>query len=384
VPDVDSARTRRRRAAVAAGCGLAIGAFALGVTLGNGDQASPSPVTTTAPTAPASRLDTSQLAGVRIVTGFQGDSLPASVRRMIGRGEVAGVILYSYNGNLPSRDAGRRLIRSIEAVPRPPGLRDPLLVMIDQEGGLVKRIGGAPSVSAQVMGERGAAFSRDQGRRTARNLRDIGVNVDLAPVLDVARPGSDIADTDRGFGSTPAAVAATAVPFAEGLQAGGVAATAKNFPGMGSATVNTDEAEQRIGLSKATLRRVDEAPYARYVDAGGEMVMLSTAIYPALSGKPAAFSHRVATRELRGRMGFDGVSITDALETGAVSEFGTPEVAGLAAVRAGADLLLYPSPVGAHAAHAALARALSRGALPRPSFEESAARVLRLRDRLEG
>jgi beta-N-acetylhexosaminidase len=377
---VDSVTIRRRRAAVAVGCLLAIGAFAFGVSLGDGEEPGPS-----AAVRPAGiELSPSRLAGERIVTGFVGDTLPRGVRRMIREGEVAGVILYAYTGNLPGRDAGRDLIRSIQTVPRPPGLRDPLLVMIDQEGGLVKRIGGAPSASAKVMGRRGPAFSRAQGRRTALNLRNIGVNVDLAPVLDVARPGSDIADTYRGFGSTPAAVAATAVPFAEGLQRGGVAATAKNFPGMGAAFVNTDEAAQRIGLSKATLRRVDEAPYPRYFAAGGYMVMLSTAIYPAFSEKPAAFSRAIATTELRSRLGFEGVSITDALETGAVSEFGPPEVAGLAAVRAGADLLLYPTPGSARSAHAALVRGLRSGALSRAPFERSANRVLRLRRRLAG
>jgi beta-N-acetylhexosaminidase len=376
---VDSTTIRRRRAAIAIACGLAVAAFAAGVAVGEGRETAPR---VSGEEAPASGLDIPQLAGERIVTGFPGPSIPGAVRKMIRRGEIAGVILYSYNGNLSSRGAGRALIARLQAIPRPRGLRGPLLVMVDQEGGLVKRIAGPPDASAQIMGERGPAFSREQGLRTARNLRDVGVNVDLAPVLDVARPGSDIADAHRGFGSTPAAVTATAVPFAEGLQAGGVAATAKNFPGLGSARVSTDDAEQRIGLSRGTLRRVDVAPYAPYFAAGGEMVMLSTAIYPALSEKPAAFSGPVATRELRGRLGFDGVTITDALETGAVSEFGPPDVAGLAAVRAGADLLLYPSPVGARSAHAALVRGLRSGALSRAQFEESANRVLRLRDAL--
>jgi beta-N-acetylhexosaminidase len=364
---------------IAIGCGLAIGAFAFGVTMGDGKDAAP---TLGAVEATASGLKASQLAGERIVTGFSGPTIPHAVRRMIREGDVGGVILFSYNGNLPSRAAGRRLIASLQSIPRPRGLRDPLLVMIDQEGGLVKRIGGAPSASAEVMGEKGAAFSREQGRLTARNLRDIGVNVDLAPVLDVARPGGDIADTHRGFGSTAAQVSRTAVPFAEGLHSDGVAATGKGFPGFGAATGNTDDSPQTIRLSKATLRRVDEAPYPHFFEAGGEMVMLSTVIYPAFSSRPAAFSRAVATRELRSRLGFDGVSITDALETGAVREFGPPDVAGLAAARAGADLLLYTSPDGARAAHRALTRGLASHSLSRTEFEQSATRVLRLRHAL--
>ena len=198
---------------------------------------------------------------------------------------MAGVVLF--DANFPTRAAGRRLISRLQAIRRPPALRDPLLVMVDQEGGLVKRVGGAPTASALQMGERGPDFSRAQGRQTAANLRGIGINVDLAPVLDVARAGGTIAETERGFGSTAAAVAATAIPFATALQQGGVAATAKHFPGFGAARENTDFAVQRIGLSKQRLRAVDEAPYRDFIAAGGDLVMLSTAIYPAFSPRPS-------------------------------------------------------------------------------------------------
>jgi beta-N-acetylhexosaminidase len=364
---------RRRRLATAALCGLATGAFALGAALGDGAQPAPSA---------ASRLTASQLAGQRIVLGFSSARLPASVERMVRAGQVAGIILFSEN--LPSRAAGRRLIDRLQAIPRPSGLRDPLLVMTDQEGGLVKRLDGVPSASARQMGARGAAFSGEQGFRAAANLSNVGINVDLAPVLDVARPAGTIAATDRGFGSTASLVAATAVPFAATLQAGGVAATGKHFPGLGLARLNTDEAVQRIPLSKRTLRQVDEAPYRSFIARGGELVMLSTAIYPAFSAKPAAFARAVATGELRLRLGFEGVSITDALDTVAVRSFGGPARAGLAAVRAGADLLLFTGPGEAARAQRALLRRLRSGALPRAAFEEAVGRVLRLRHRLAG
>jgi beta-N-acetylhexosaminidase len=358
----------RRRIAIAAACGLAAGAVAFGVALGDGGSSKPSP---------ASRLTLRQLAGERLAVGFPGTTPPRAVRRMIRQGRLAGVILFA--GSFPSRAAGRRLIAELQGIPRPPGLRDPLLVMVDQEGGLVKRIGGAPTASAREMGARGPAFSRAQGGRTAANLRDVGVNVDLAPVLDVARPGGDIAATERGFGSTPARVADTAVPFAEALQGGRVAATAKHFPGFGSARVNTDFAVQRIGLSKAELRRVDEAPYRRFVAAGGEVVMLSTAIYPAFSPKPAAFAPPIATGELRRRLGFAGVSVTDSLDSVAVAAFGGPAKAGVAAARAGTDVLLFADWRSGARAERALLRALRSGSLSRAGFEASAGRVLRLR-----
>lgn len=353
-------------------CGLAAGAFAFGVALSERSPPKPSIV---------SRLSADRLVGQRTVLGFAGIQPSAMVERMIRTGEVAGVVLFA--DNLPSQSVGQRLIRRLQAIPRPPGLRDPLLVMTDQEGGLVKRIDGAPAVSARTMGVRGATFSAHQGRRAAADLRRVGVNVDLAPVLDVARPDGTIAEADRGFASTAAGVAATAVPFAAGLQSGGVAATGKHFPGLGSARLNTDDAVQRIGLAKSMLSEVDEAPYRRFAEAGGDMVMLSTAIYPALSPRPAAFSRPIATGELRERLGFKGVSITDALDTVAVRAFGGPAKVAKAAASAGTDLLLYTDPAEAAAAQRALLHALRVGKLSRSSFEESVRRVLDLRHELK-
>jgi beta-N-acetylhexosaminidase len=352
-------------------CGLAIGAFAFGVSLGDGAGTAP---------GPASKLPLPQLAGQRIVAGFQGREVPAPVKEMIRRGELAGVILFS--ANLPDRAEGRRLIRRLQAIPRPHGPGDPLLIMVDQEGGLVKRIDGPPTASAEQMGRRGAGFSRRQGWATAANLRDLSIDVDLAPVLDVSRPGGTIAETERGFGYTASRVAATAVPFAAGLQSGDVAATAKHFPGLGAAPENTDFAAQRIEISRHTLHAVDEAPYRRFINSDGAMVMLSTAIYPAFSPNPAAFARPIATGELRSRLGFEGVSITDALESAAVREFGGAAKAGAAAARAGTDLLLFADYRAAARARRALIARLRDGDLDRGEFERSVERTLDLRQRL--
>jgi beta-N-acetylhexosaminidase len=369
---MDRSKARHRwLALIVLGC-LALGAFACGATLG--DSAAP------LRQQPASKLPPPRLAGERIVTGLPGTAVSPRLEAAIRAGRVAGVILFA--DNFPTRAAGRELIARLQAIRRPPALRDPLLILTDQEGGLVKRIGGAPTASAAEMGTRGAGYSRAQGERTAANLRGVGVNVDLAPVLDVARPGGTIAATERGFGATAQRVARAAIPFANGLQRGGVAATAKHFPGMGAAAENTDFAVQHIGFPAAELRRVDEAPYRAFVAAGGDLVMLSTAIYPALSPLPATFARPVATGELRERLGFEGVSITDALDTVAARAFGGPAQAGLAAARAGSDLLLYTELAAAEAAWRALVAKLRAGRLDRGEFEAAAQRVLDLRREL--
>jgi beta-N-acetylhexosaminidase len=365
---MERAARRRRRVAIAALAVFASAAFAVGASLGAGYRPAP---------GVASTLPPKQLAGQRIVVGVGGTSIAPGLRAAIREGRVAGVVLFTEN--FPTRAAGARLIARLQAIPRPPKLRDPLLIMVDQEGGQVVRLGGAPTVSAATMGARGAAFSREQGKRTAANLRDVGVNVDLAPVLDVARAGGVIAETERGFGSNPVRVTNMAVAFGGALQYYGVAATGKHFPGFGAARENTDFSVERIDLSKEELRRIDEAPYDRFIRMGGKLVMLSTAIYPAFSDRPAAFTRSIVTGELRRRLGFEGVTITDALETPAVDHFGGTGKAAVAAAGAGADLLLYARQGRAEAARQALVARLRSGALDRDEFEAAIERVLNLR-----
>jgi beta-N-acetylhexosaminidase len=320
-----------------------------------------------------------QLAGTRVITGFSGHHPPAALRQAISAGEVAGVILF--DGNAGSRASVRRLTAELQAIPRPDAVNQPLLVTVDQEGGLVRRLPGPPTRSAQEIGARGARFAARVGRATGASLAGMGVNVDLAPVLDVGRPGRAISEEMRAFGHSPAAVTRTGGSFARGLASAGIAATAKHFPGLGAARLNTDNAVQRVRLPAAKLRRVDERPFASFAGAGGAMVMLSTAIYPALSNKPAAFSHAIATGELRDRLGFHGVSITDALGTISARTVGGPRRAARAAATAGADLVLFTDLGSAIEAQHALAAGLGDGSLDRTQFQQSVDRVLALRGR---
>lgn len=367
-------RTASRAAAVlASGAILALGAWGI---FGNGGSGARE----RAP-SPSAGLSPGELAGQRMIAGFAGREVPPRLRRAIREGRVGGVILFA--GNLPDRSSARRLTRRIQSIPRPRRLRPyPLLVMVDQEGGLVKRLAGAPRTSAAVMGRRGPAFSRRQGILTGRNLRNAGVNMNLAPVLDVARPGGDIFATDRAFGTTVKRVERTAIPFAEGLESTGVASTAKHFPGLGRIRVNTDFAVQVVDSSRAALRKVDEAPFRAYSRAGGDAVMVGTAVYPAFGRRPAAFNARIVRGELRGRVGFSGVTITDALGTVAARAFGGPRKTTVAAARAGVDLLLFGDPLFPLRGQQALRDALREERLPAARFRAAVDRILVLRARL--
>ena len=144
-------------------------------------------------------------------------------------------------------------------------------------------------------------MARAEGRATAATLRAAGMNVDLAPVVDVVRPESALHAEGRGFGfSARSSAARFGAAFTRGLRAGGVAATAKHFPGFGAAPRNTDLGGVRIGVGLRELRGVDRVPFAAAVRAGADLVMLSSATYPALSRAPGgALPARGAARAAR-------------------------------------------------------------------------------------
>ncbi len=373
--------SRRAATLIAAGL-IAASAFALGL-ISAGDGAAPTGGTPPAAKPPPTTLGAAELAGQRLVAGYAGADPPRGLRRLIRAGRIGGIVIFA--DNVAGRRELRRRISELQAIPRPPGLRAPLLVMTDQEGGAVRRIDGPPQPSAAAMGLRGRAYAAAQGRRTARLLRRAGVNVNLAPVLDVGRPGSAISREGRSFGRTPRAVIGTGVAgFAAGLRGGGVATTAKHFPGFGAAAVNTDLAPQRIDVPLTRLRRIDEAPFRAFAAAGGELIMLSVARYRAFGGAPAALSRAIATGELRRRLGFAGVSITDSLDARAVLAFGGRAEVARRAAAAGTDLLLYGDWRSARAGGRTLTRALRRGNLDRGRFEASVRRILGLRAELQG
>ena len=342
---------------------------------GQGPNVRPS-LTPAAPRPAKSTLTLRQMVGQRMVFAYDGLQPPPALRARIRRGEAAGVIVFARNVSSPAQL--RATMRDLQAIPRPRGLRAPLIVMTDQERGPVRRIPGPPAVSTAQHGGMNAA--RADGLATARTLRGAGVNVDLAPVADLGRPGTALRRERRTHGRSPRTVSDGVVAFTAGLRAGGVAATAKHFPGLGASRVNTDVASARINLPLATLRAVDEAPFQSLIDADIELVMLATAVYPAVAQRPAALSSRWIKRELRGRLGFRGVTMTDDLGTPAVAGYGSFARRALIAARAGVDIPLF---VGSYRSGVVVAdglvAAVRRGQLRRAALKAAARRVLTLR-----
>jgi len=338
----------------------------------------------------ASRLSISQLAGQRVIYAYAGLTPPPSLLARIRAGEAAGVIFFASNFSSPAqlRATVSQLQRANAAGP----VHAPLLMLIDQEGGLVNRLPGAPVQSERAIGasSHGQTLAAQAGSEAAANLTAAGITVDLAPVLDVyRRPGNFIDQYQRSYSMNPATVARLGRAFITHLQAAGVAATAKHFPGLGAASTaeNTDATPVELRLPLSELRSTDEQPYRAAIAAGVKLVMVSWAVYPALDPRmPAGLSPRVIGQELRTRLRFSGVTITDSIGAGALARFGGYGERAILAARAGEDLILCATtnpdentPNEGIDVLGGLTRALSTHGLSRPAAEQAAARVIRLR-----
>jgi beta-N-acetylhexosaminidase len=220
--------------------------------------------------------------GQRVIYSYSGLTPPAGLLWLISHGEAAGVIFYGDNISSEAQIAGViKTLESADASPDNPA-RGPLLLMTDQEGGQVRRLPGAPVLSEKQIGEsadpaaEASAAGAGAGAGAGENLRGIGMNVNLAPVLDVYRQPGDFDDQyQRCYSMDPAIASELGAGFIAAQQRAGVAATAKHFPGLGAATSSqhTDVAPVTLDLPLATIRNVDELPYRAAIAAGVKLVM---------------------------------------------------------------------------------------------------------------
>lgn len=335
-------------------------------------------------------LSPAQLLGQRIVYAYAGTTPPPLLLAKVRQGEAAGVIFFG--PNLVDPSAFHAALRALHVANQQSAVKEPLLLMTDEEGGLVQRLPGAPIDSEKQIGQSGdpEGLAAGAGARAGENLAAVGLNVNLAPVLDVFRtPGNFIDQDERSYGSDPRLVARLGAAFISAQQRSGVAAAAKHFPGLGAASARQDTDRLLVSLEvpAASLRADDELPYRAAIAAGVKVVLMSWATYPALDpARPAGLSPVVIGGELRARLGYRGVVITDALGADALGAFGSIGHRALLAAQAGADLLLCAepnpdrdTPADGTASLQVLAAAYARGQISGVAAKVAAGRVLRLR-----
>jgi beta-N-acetylhexosaminidase len=329
---------------------------------------------------PAVPHSTAKLLGQRIMVGFPGTSAPHWLVARIQRGEIGSVILFS--GNIGSAAQVRALTSSLQAAARA-GHNPSVLIAVDQEGGEVKRLpNGPPELSPPQIAATGrTSVAAGQGHGTGRYLKGLGINWNLAPVVDVPTSRSSfIYRQGRSYSFDAGTVARYGTAFATAMESAGVAATAKHFPGLGSAPVTTDVQLQQLHPT-AAQRAAALIPYKAAIAAGIDTILVSLAGFPAYdrTGTAAALSKPIVQGLLRGRLRFGGVTISDSL--GAPTGH-SETTAGVLAAEAGTDVLLYTD--SASRELAALQRALAQGRLTHAAAGMSYQRIVMLKRLVAG
>lgn len=291
------------------------------------------------------------------------------------------------------------LARLVAAAQAQPVAGVPVLTMADEEGGGIQRLNGLVSSFAwprQLAADDSVAQVQSLARTVGSQLRAAGVDMDLAPVLDVdggAGPNNSDPDGSRSFSAVPSVAANYGVAFMQGLSEGGELSVVKHFPGLGGSAGNSDAGPAHT-LSYSTLQTSGIPPFAAAVAAGAKVVMVANDMVPGLTTAPASVSSAVIQGLLRQQLDFQGVVITDSLSAGAVTSAGYGvESAAVTAVEAGADLVLFGSTLTSAATTAlipaevattvngiadALVTAVQRGALPENQLDASVLRVVDL------
>jgi beta-N-acetylhexosaminidase len=315
-----------------------------------------------------------------LVVGFTGTTAPDDLRRAVAAG-LGSVILFTRN--VESADQVSALTASLRAE------RPDLVIAIDHEGGEFSHLAPAnpwPLASPRLLGDLDDVdLTRNAARDAAATLASLGIDLMLAPSVDVnSNPANPIIST-RSFGTTADVVCRHGVAFVEGVHQAGIAACPKHFPGHGDVAVDSHLSLPRVDRSIEEVSAVELAPFRATIAAGADVVMSAHVVFSAYDDQPATLSHRLLTGLLREELGFSGVITTDALEMQAITSTRSIEDAAVASITAGADLAMIA--VGTADPQALIARvveAVRAGTLPPERVADAAARVRALAAKLAG
>lgn len=323
-------------------------------------------------------MDLQSKIGQLFMAGMPGTNLDEKTLSLIREHNVGGIIFFSRNIEDPVQIA--RLCRDLQKEALN-AWGSPLILAVDQEGGRVARLKEPftvfPGNAAVSEAEEPVKGAEEFGTVTAREMKLVGLNMNLAPVVDVQRGELEKHLQGRTFGDRPERVALLGKAVIRTLQENGVMAVAKHFPGLGQAGVDPHVHLPRIDATKAEIERVNLVPFTAAVGEGVAGIMSSHAVYPALDPEnPATLSREVLTRLLREAMGFRGLILTDDLEMGAIAGQRPVADASLRAFQAGADILLVCKGQE-HVAESCrmLRERLSRGLIPEERLIRSVARI---------
>jgi beta-N-acetylhexosaminidase len=332
------------------------------------------------------RLSLRQKVGQLMVIGFRGTEPSQEILRFIREDYVGGIILFSRN--VGTIHEVLWLTTQLQKTAYESGHPLPLLICADQENGLVRRLGTDATLFPGNM-TLGATDSEKLTWRVCRasglELTKLGINMNLAPVLDINNNPKNPVIGVRSFGEDPERVSALGVAAIRGYQSSGVITCAKHFPGHGDTHLDSHLTLPTIPHDRFRLESVEFVPFKAAIQNGVDSIMIAHVCFPAIEpnpGVPATISHRVVTGLLRKELGFDGVITTDCLEMIAISEtIGVAEGA-LAALKAGVDLIMVShSHAWQREAIDRIVRAVKTGELSEARIDQSLARIQKMKQR---
>lgn len=262
--------------------------------------------------------------------------------------------------------------------------RYPIFLGVDEEGGSVSRVASSGIDVIQVgdmadIGESGdTSQAYEAGLTIGTYLKDMGFNLDFAPVADVAAAGES-ALGDRVFGSDAAMVGDMVSNLVDGIEGTGISSCLKHFPGLGSVEGDTHDGREEIEKTLDEMRSSDFVPFQAGIAAGADFVMVSHATAGSVdeSAVPCSLSRTIVTDVLRNELGFEGIIITDALDMGAITAYYSSEEAAVQAILAGVDMLLMPEDF--QAAYEGVLAAVEDGTISEERIDESLERIYRVK-----
>ncbi|WP_165423790.1 glycoside hydrolase family 3 protein [Ktedonosporobacter rubrisoli] len=326
------------------------------------------------------KMSLEQKLGQMMIVQFTGSSYSLPLSTMIGKYGVGAVLLFSANGNIISKTQFQGLIQQMKS-----HSAIPLAVAIDQEGGAVDRLAqldGSRASAASIGATGDPAKAQQAGVQDAQDLSAYGINLNLAPVVDVTTVYNPQL-ASRTYGSDPTLVTQMAAAYLQGLQQSGrVIGTLKHFPGLGDVGVDPHTGVPHLTRSKDHLEQITWAPYRSLIQQKlVHAVMVTHEVVEAVDNtQPSTLSYKVVTGILRNELHFQGVIITDSLTMEGISAFHDEAQAGALAIEAGADLLMgATSPADVERLMDGIKQAIKDGSITQQRIDDSVRRILLLK-----
>lgn len=320
--------------------------------------------------------------------GFDGIVVTPEIKEMIENYRPGGIIYFRRNIQSPEQVASLSNRLQKLAINRDGGV--PLMISTDQEGGIVTRLTGITHFPGNMTlgATKNLSLARMVGQTVAQELKTLGVNMNLAPVLDINNNPHNPVIGVRSFGENPLLVADLGVAFIEGMQDEAIISCAKHFPGHGDTATDSHLALPIVRHSRRRLKEIELYPFSQAIKAGIDSIMTAHISFPTIEPReklPATLSFNVLTGLLREEMGYDGLIITDCMEMNAiVSTLGTAEGAVMT-IEAGSDMVLISHTLDRQKASIeALVNAVQKGRIAEERINKSVLRILRLKEKRIG